>query len=270
MHRLLQFRRKAKRQLAHMTANRKRRAGEHSARCLRSGKLEEPGTGTNVWSKNDVTDYVTDQLRSTEDLLGECFCTGHEDENEIALALATRPDDRPMTESLVRQIAQGQAAGALEMAVRAASAPPPDNVVASFLIPELLTQYLRDCPSGEFAPTQYGSKEEPFTKMMALVFILFGVYRKVFNDLQVNNDKGVAPVVHDLQDLAGKKALAEFAGEVVKARWDGRRFVAARSATEGNLFTTMIWSECGCSKKDWLESLGAMKLDGLKKIHSVN
>ena len=59
---------------------------------MKRGCFEEPGTGTFDWPIDDVIDYTVDQGRGTADWTGVRFSTNHEDANEVAQALSTRPE----------------------------------------------------------------------------------------------------------------------------------------------------------------------------------
>ena len=102
--------------------------------------------------RTSLPNYAVDQLQTTDDWTGVRFSSNHEDDNEIALALATRPEHDADPEPLSKQIAYGRAAGALEMALRAGCESGDQGRLAAAMIPSLIEEYLRDCPIGEFAP----------------------------------------------------------------------------------------------------------------------
>ena len=145
--------------------------GERKGRIMKRGCFEEPGTGSYDWLADDVMEYAFNQLTTTVDWTGVRFSTNHEDDNEIAHALSTRPEEDADPELLAKQIGHCRAVGALEMALRAASKTGDEGRLAAAMIPSLIEQYLMDCPIGEFAPVGRGGAYLPFTKMMALVVV---------------------------------------------------------------------------------------------------
>ena len=66
--RLAAFHRTVLRQLAHMASNRGRRTGERRGRAAKRGYLSEPGTRGSTGTKEDMMDYVVDQVRKTADV----------------------------------------------------------------------------------------------------------------------------------------------------------------------------------------------------------
>ena len=108
MEQMGKFRRQATRQLTHMAMQAGTRAGERNGVALMRGRPAEPGTGLPLWTRKQVEEHVLMQLQPTPDWIGERFAIGTEDDSEIRLAYAIRPDRAEEEESVERQPGTGK------------------------------------------------------------------------------------------------------------------------------------------------------------------
>ena len=189
--------------------------GERKAKTLQRGCFEEPGTGSFNWPDDDVKDYAVDQVRSTTDWKGIRFSPNQDDDNEIEQLLATRPEF-PEPEPMSKQIGHCRAAGALSMALQAASETGGQAKLAAAMIPSLVEQYLMGCPIGDLAPVGRGGQELPFTKMMALVMVLMKLYTTRIQE--ESSDAGEPGIPANLSDPQVQEAMSEAMQEAVTQR----------------------------------------------------
>ena len=259
------FRRSACQQLADMSSNRGRRLGERKARVMQRGCFEEPGTGNYPWTDDDVTEYAVDQLRATGDWKGMRFSSNQEDDNEIAQHLATRPE-LPEPETMSKQISHCRAAGALSMALRAASATGDQAKLAAAMIPGLVEQYLKDCPVGDLAPVGRGGQELSLTKMMALVMVLMQFFiAKIAGN---KDDAEVTGIPSNLQDPQVQEAMTEVMQEAVSQHWDNRTFAltSEEGAPGDDCVSLTVYGLCKVTGESWEEAVGELIASGVRKV----
>ena len=136
------------------------------------------------------------------------------------------------------------------------------------MIPDLIEEYLRDCPIGEFAPVGRGGVHWPFTKMMALVVVLMKIYRQKI--MMEESSPGTPAVLSNLTDCQVQEAMAAVVREAVTDRWDRRTFAFTSEDSEGgDRVRLTVFAECGISGTAWAAAVGELKASGRRMVEEA-
>ena len=126
------------------------------------------------------------------------------------------------------------------------------------------SNYISKCPAADLAPAEYGGNCPPYTKMMALIAILYRVYQQKKAEAKARPGEAGSKIPAGLLTPAGEIALRRIAATTVADRWDKRLFACTLTRSLNRTAELNMYAETKVGHRNWLRGLTNLQVSGIE------